>query len=80
MLGVMTEPRKKKPGGRPPVPPVIKADVPISFRASRALKRQLEELARRTRRSESKEMVIAIEEHLARNGLWPPPEDAAEAE
>jgi hypothetical protein len=71
MLGTMSKPRKKL--GRPAVDPADRADVPISYRATAAHKRQIEESARRNRRSESKEMLIALEKYLASQGLWPPP-------
>ena len=58
--------------GRPkvPEPKVIAASVKMTA----AHYRQLRALAARTfGRSVSTEMLIAIEAHLAKNRLWPPP-------
>lgn len=42
------------------------------FRFPPAYRKQMERLAEKTRRKASEEVKIAIEEYLAKNGLWPP--------
>lgn len=44
----------------------------IQARVEPALYKALEELAKRTRRTKNAELVLALEEHLRRNQLWPP--------
>jgi len=68
MLDVMP---KKTPGrGRP------KGGKPtesIQARVSLELHAALEKLTAQTRRTKNVELVLALEEHLRRAGLWPPP-------
>jgi hypothetical protein len=72
MFAPMTEKRRKP--GRP------KVDDPkalsLGVRATAQHYRQLRLAAARTRgRSVSTEILVAIEEHLAKLKLWPPPEN-----
>jgi 5-methylcytosine-specific restriction endonuclease McrA len=44
-----------------------------TFKLPEEHNRRLRQLARRNRRFLGTELAIAVEEYLAKNGLWPPP-------
>ena len=70
MISAMSAPQKR-PVGRPRAKEP--KEVGLSTRGTQAHQDALEELASRTRgRYVSTEILIAIEDHLQRNGLWPP--------
>lgn len=62
----------KKKTGRVGRPPGRKATVAMQARVSPDIYAALEKLVAKTRRSRNMELVIALEQHLASHGLWPP--------
>lgn len=46
----------------------------LGLRLSGDVVRLMREIARRNRRPLTTEVTIALEEYLAKNGLWPPPD------
>ncbi len=47
----------------------------VTMRLDEPLVEQLKELAERNRRTATMEVTIALECHLAKAGLWPPPSE-----
>jgi hypothetical protein len=66
LLMASKKPKRGRPPGR-------QTTVVIQARVSPALGDALDQLAAQTRRSKNTEMVLALEEHLKKAGLWPPP-------
>lgn len=62
----------KKPSKRGR-PRIRAATVVIQVRVTPEMGRALSELARQSRRSRNTELVIALEDRLKANNLWPPP-------
>jgi hypothetical protein len=78
-MPLMTEPKRRpKKGGKPPRKPPQRSGKPLNVWIQDELRDALDELLGQTRRSLTAEVSIALEEHLKKAGLWPPP-DTGEA-
>lgn len=76
MTGTMA---KKKPG-RPKSSDLI-AKVPLHVEVLPEMKEAIEALAEQNHRKITGEVVVALKDHLQRNGFWPwPPPPAEDAE
>jgi hypothetical protein len=74
MIAAMTD-KKKKPGR----PKGRKETIVVQARAEPLMHEALERLAQQNRRTKNTEMLIALENHLRAAGLWPPPQEGADA-
>ena len=67
--------KKTRKVGRPKQPGPDR--VPLHIEVPPAVKQGLERLAERNFRKITAEAIIALQNHLAANGLWPPTEPPA---
>lgn len=69
---MLTMVKKRSGGGKRGRPAGRKPTAVIYGRVAPELGAAFDELVRRTRRTVTAELTIALEEYLSRNGLWPP--------